>query len=364
MAHELTPSHFTLRLLGLPTHRTLAAAHDEAPADNRLLTIVSAHIVGDTAVSRGWGECSALNHAGYTNESAEGAFELLAAGKPFDPRLHPMASAALAMAMLDFSLREAGQSLAERLGTAGMSAPAGSVVGLGTIPEILAEIEALVGEGYRRVKCKVAPGRILEPIRAVRSSFPDLELHVDANGSLAEDHLDQLKSLAELGVQAVEQPFDVNDQAAAHRLVAESDMVVIADESVTGVDAVRSLARAGAATAVTVKPPKLGGLEPALLVLRAAEESGMQASIGGMLEGGLGRHQLAAIAPMSAFTVNGDLSPAGQWLAADPFDDVDLVNGTILAPSSTGIAGDPDPEILERHTISSATVDFFEPSTS
>ena len=362
MADELIPTHLTLRLLRLPTHRTLAAAHDQAPDDHRLLTVVAAHLDGDMTSTKGWGECSALNHAGYTNESAEGAYQLLAAGAPFDAQINPLAAAAIQMAVLDVSLRHAGQSLSERLGTAGLSAPAGCVVGMAPIPHMLSEIEALVEQGYRRLKCKIAPGRVVEPIRAVHTAFPDLELHVDANGTLSTGDFDQIRSLGDLGVRAVEQPFAVGDHAPASQLVAQSEFEVIADEAVLGVDSLWELARDRAATAVVVKPPKLGGLEAALGLLEAAHEAGMHAAIGGMLEGGLGRHQLASLAPLSNFDIIGDLSPAGQWLAADPFADIELIDGRVPAPSPTGIAGDPNAEALDRYTVSSATVSFQGPS--
>ncbi|MGG1908947.1 hypothetical protein AB1285_17580 [Microbacterium sp. NRRL B-14842] len=38
--------------------------------------------------------------------------------------------------------------------------------------------------GYPRVKLKIAPGWDVEPVRAVRGAFPDLDLHVDAKRRL------------------------------------------------------------------------------------------------------------------------------------------------------------------------------------
>ena len=172
MAEAATPTHLTIRLIELPTRAVLSAAHDRRPDDVRRLTIVALHADGERERAIGWGECSALNHVGYTSESSETAFELLRSGAPVDAKAHPMAAAALEMATLDAELRAAGQSLAGRLGTSGQSAPAGAVVGAGPIPTMLSQVDELVEAGFARVKCKVLPGRLIEPLRAIRQSFP------------------------------------------------------------------------------------------------------------------------------------------------------------------------------------------------
>ncbi len=350
------PTHLSLRLLKLPTKSSLAAAHGVRADTFRMLTIVGLHVDNDLGTTVGWGECSALNEAGYTLEWAEGAFDLLRSGRPFDRTSAPMATAAIEMAMLDAELKNSGQSLADRLGTAGQSAPAGAVVGLAPLPTMLGETEDLAMAGYRRVKVKIAPGKIMTPVQAIRSSFPELELHVDANASLRAEDMPALAGLRDLGVRVVEQPFAVGDHDAASRLIADTDLAVAADEAVQSTADLRLLATDHAATAVAVKPSKLGGLQTALDLLDQIELHDMDASVGGMLESGLGRHLLAALAPLPIFTLTGDLSPASRWLSDDPFRDITLRNGQIAAPSRPGIAGEPFKNRLERYTVRSAVV--------
>lgn len=352
-----TPTHLTLRLLRLPARRALGAAHGVgADHDHRFITIVGVHHDNDVGTVAGWGECAALNSAGYTSEWAEGAFDLLRSGRPFDRASAPMATAAIEMALLDAELKASGQSLAERLGTAGASAPAGAVVGLAPIPTVLNQVESLADAGYRRIKLKIAPGKIAAQVGAVRSSFPDLELQVDANASLGEHDLPELLALRELGVSVVEQPFAPGHHEPAAMLVSESGMHVAADEAVRSADDLEALAQDGAATAIVVKPSKLGGIGPALRLVDRAAACGLQASLGGMLETGLGRHVLAALAPLASFTLAGDLSPAGQWLLDDPFRDVTMRRGSVPAPSRPGIAGEPMMNRLERYTVRRALV--------
>ena len=322
-----------------------------------MLTVVGLHDQNDTSTVSGWGECSALNEPGYTTEWAEGAFDLLRSGRPFDRHLAPMTTAAIEMAMLDAELKRQGQSLADRLGTAGQSSIAGAVVGLGPLPSVLDQVEELAAAGFRRVKVKIAPGRIVVPITAIRSSFPELEIHVDANGSLRSEDVPALVSLRDVGVRAVEQPFAAGDHANAARLVADTDLAVVADEAITRPADVDYLAADRAATAIAVKPPKLGGIQAALDVLDRVNVAGMHASIGGMLESGLGRHVLAALAPLPAFSLIGDLSPAKRWLADDPFRDITMRKGQIPAPAKPGIAGEPMKNRLDRLTVRHTIID-------
>ncbi|MDB4205848.1 hypothetical protein N9812_01415, partial [bacterium] len=150
-----SPTHLSLRLLQLPTHSSLAAAHGVPTTSFRMLTLVGLHVDNDLDRVVGWGECSALNEAGYTPEWAEGAFELLRSGAPFTNVSAPMATAAIEMAALDADLKQAGESLSGRLGTSGSSAPAGAVVGLAPLSTMLDEVEDLAAQGYRRIKIKI-----------------------------------------------------------------------------------------------------------------------------------------------------------------------------------------------------------------
>lgn len=356
-APRATPTHLSLHLLRLPTRDALAAAHGVSTASYRMLTLVGIHVDNDQSTVVGWGECSALNEPGYTPEWAEGAFDLLRSNAPFDRTSAPMATSAIEMALLDFELKQAGESLADRLGTAGQKVTAGAVVGLGPLPTMLDAVEELAESGYRRIKVKIAPGRIVLPVDAIGLSFPEIELQVDANASLAPLDLPALAALRDLGVRAIEQPFAINNRTSAARLVADSDMAIVADEAVASAADVDSLATDRAATAIAIKPSKLGGIRTALTLLDHVTAAGMHASIGGMLESGLGRHLLAAMAPLPAFTLTGDLSPAKRWLADDVFRDISMKRGMIAAPNRPGIAGEPFKNRLAKYTVRHAIVE-------
>ncbi|MEM9134476.1 MAG: enolase C-terminal domain-like protein [Actinomycetota bacterium] len=382
------------------------AAHGEVR--ERQLTVVRI----ETAAGIGWGECSALPDPTYTNEFAAGAYRQLvdelgpavvgaeATGDEVvarcpQPARRPMAVAALEMAALDHRLRTEGRSLAAHLAdeaasladadattdgsattdgptttevptsepgggpapeAAGVAAsvPAGAAIGLGTPDEVVASARRLADGGFGRLKVKVEPGHDVAVVEAVRAAVPEVELHVDGNGSFGAPDLDRLVAMADAGVVAIEQPFHPADLASARALVERGGATaVVADEAATSVDAVVRLHRAGALTGVSIKPPRVGGLAPTLALHDLCRREGLAATAGGMLESGLGRHGLAAVAALPGFTLAGDLSPAGRWLTADPWPDLRLraETGRIDVPAGPGVAPEPDLDLLSDLTV-------------
>jgi O-succinylbenzoate synthase len=64
-----------------------------------------------------------------------------------------------------------------------------------SIDELLVAVGTYLGEGYARVKVKIAPGWDVEPVRALRERFPSATFQVDANSAYTiadADHLRQL----------------------------------------------------------------------------------------------------------------------------------------------------------------------------
>lgn len=345
------PVRIEVRLLSLPTRRTLGTAHNAAPSIDRQLVAVG--IESSDGVI-GWGECSALNAPSYTTEWAADSFERLAGwadgGDAPDPVETPMAAAAIEMAVADAALRSGDRSLAEALGARG-SVSAGATIGLASVEESTQMALRLVEDGYRKLKVKIEPSQVDDVAHELSHVLDGIELHVDANGSLGEEHMMALLGLTWHGVNAIEQPFPVDRPDLATELMLGTDAVIVADEAISSISEAERLLEQQAFRAIAIKPPRLGGICSAVEMLEWCQRSGIGASIGGMLESGLGRHALAAVAALEGFTITGDLSPARQWLAEDPWPDIEMVDGSIVVPTGPGVAPLPDPELLERFTI-------------
>lgn len=331
-----------------------------------------------TDVGDGWGECAALGRPTYTAEYADGAavvvrdhlaplllaaasaggFGAAAVGPALAPvRGHPMAKAALEMAVLDAELRAAGRSLAAFLGAARTTVEAGVVVGrAASVPALLDAVAGAVAEGYRRVKLKIGPGWDVEPVRAVRERFPALVLQVDANEAYRPADADHLAALDPFDLAMIEQPVAADDLVGAAAVARRIRTPVCLDEAVTSAAAARAAVALGAAAVVNVKPGRVGGYLEARRVHDACAEAGVPVWCGGMYESGLARAANLALAALPGFTLPGDLSPPSRYLGADLVAPLVATAGRLDVPAGPGIGADVLPDALARHTVAVETV--------
>lgn len=359
-----------LRLIEPALREPLTAAHGETSGRRPLVVV---RISGDEG--GGWGECAALPQPGYTPEWAEGAFAVLRdrlAPAVLGCRLeldavlvrlggakagHPMAVAAVEQAVLDAVLRTEGRSLARWLDARRTTVPAGAVVGMAPdVDTVVERTAALVAAGFARVKVKIQPGWDAVPLAALRSSFPDLELQADANGSYRWEDVGDLRALERFGLTSLEQPLAPGDLPGAARLCRTLGTPVAADEAAGSESQVDAVLAGRAADVVVVKPARLGGLAAARRVHDRCRDAGVALVAGGLLEAGLGRRALAAVAAMPGFTVTGDCAPARRWVRDDPWPDEVISDGGLAVHDGPGIAPDPDLDRLDALTAARVVV--------
>jgi O-succinylbenzoate synthase len=273
----------------------------------------------------GWGECGALSSPGYTGEWVDGAEAVLrrflvpAAREGRGAVLpgHPMASAAVAAALLDLRLAVAGRDLPSWLGAARDRVPAGVAVGIApSLDALVAEVADHVVAGYQRVKLKVRPGWDVEPVRAVRTTWPELPVGVDANGSYSEADVG-LARLDGLGLVEIEQPLPADDLVGSAAVAGRLATPVCLDESVTSLRTLEAALALGALDHLNLKPARVGGLAPALALLDRAEAAGIPVWVGGMLATGVAKAVDVALAALPGVTLPGDLPASRRWFARD-----------------------------------------------
>jgi O-succinylbenzoate synthase len=316
--------------------------------------------------SVGWGECPALPRPTYTAEYAAGAFALLrdellpalVAGRSSDVAGHPMATGAVADAVLDAQLRGEDRSLGEALGVERTEVVARAVVGTAAaagLDVLLAAVAERVAEGYEHVGIKVGPAWLEEPIAAVRSSWPDLGLSIDANGSLGALDDGRWRALDAFGLDEVEQPCRAGDWVGSARVAGCVPCPVGLDEGIESWHDVRTAAVLGAGRVVNVKPARCGGVVRALRVVRVASELGLGVGVGGMLESGVGRAAALAVAGLAACDRPTHLGPSSAYWELDLTDAIEGGgSGLVVLPTGPGIGRVPHPERLAERTIDRA----------
>jgi o-succinylbenzoate synthase len=323
--------------------------------------------------AEGWGECVAGAEPLYSSEYTDGAQRVIRehllprllavpdlAAHRVAPALaavkgHPMAKAALEMAVLDAELRARRVALAEHLGAVRETVPSGVSVGIAdSIPQLLDTVAGYLDQGYARIKLKIEPGWDVEPVRAVRERFGDeLPLQVDANAAYSLGDAPQLARLDPFELLLIEQPLPADDVRGHARLAKRLRTPLCLDESITSARAAADAIALGACAIVNIKAGRVGGYLEARRVHDVCAANGIPVWCGGMLETGLGRAANVALAALPGFTLPGDTSASDRYwrrdLVTEPFV---LRDGALRVPDGPGLGVTVDAAFLEEVTSS------------
>ncbi|GAA2612594.1 o-succinylbenzoate synthase [Actinomadura fulvescens] len=358
-----------LRTVALPLKTPFRASVTELRSRDVLLVRVV------TPDAEGWGECAALPDPRYSAEYVDGAADVLRrflvpalpenveaheVGPALAPfRGHPMAKAALEMAVLDAGLRAAGESLGHYLGAVRERVRCGVSVGIhGSVPELLDVVEGFVAEGYTRIKLKIEPGWDLEPVRAVREHFGgELPLQVDANGAYTPADTPHLARLDAFGLLLIEQPLAAGDLVRHAALARRLTTPICLDESIESAADAAAAISLGAASIVNVKPGRVGGHLEARRVHDLCQAHGIAVWCGDMLESGIGRAANLALGALPGFTLPADTCAADRYFAADVTEPLDYADGHLTVPTDPGIGVTPVPELLDDLTVRAEWID-------
>jgi O-succinylbenzoate synthase len=325
-----------------------------------------------TSAGDGWGECVAMDEPLYSPEYVDGAAQVIEQhllprlfGRPLAAHHvagllapvhgHPMAKAALEMAILDAELRQQGVSLAHHLGAVRDRVPSGVSVGIyDTVDGLLSAVGDYLDAGYVRIKLKIEPGIDIDRVRAVREAFgDDLPLQVDANTAYTRADTRHLARLDEFGLLLIEQPLAEDDIVGHARLAAAIDTPICLDESIVSARSAADAIGLGATSIVNVKAGRVGGYLEARRVHDVCQANGVPVWCGGMLETGIGRAANAALAALAGFTLPGDVSASNRFWARDIVrDPIEVVDGHVAVPTGPGLGVELDHEFISSVTTS------------
>jgi O-succinylbenzoate synthase len=320
----------------------------------------------------GWGECVAAAFPGYSYETVGTAWHVLEAfflpavvGQRIEGiadvrtliqryKGHPQARAGLELAIWDLIGKAGGTSLRSLLGGERVRVPVGVSIGIQADPATLVRAAAgYLDQGYRRIKVKIKPGRDLEDVRAVRQSFPGIDLQVDANSAYTLADSDRLKALDDFELLLIEQPLAEDDLIDHARLQAGMRTALCLDESILSARHARQALDLGACRVINIKPARVGGLAEAKAIHDLCLARGIPVWCGGMLETGIGRAANLALASLPGFTLPGDISASARYYAQDIAEPTFALNqdSTIDVPAGPGLGVEVDLAELDRVTV-------------
>ncbi len=339
--------------------------------------LVEAEVDTARGPSVGWGECVAMAAPVYSSEFLSASVELtrrwlaplLFAVDDLTPETvghhlrgvvgHPMAKAAVEMALLDAQLRADERSLASYLGGVVDRVPSGVSVGIhDDVPALLRSVAGYLDEGYARIKLKIAPGVDLEPVAAVRREFgDDVLLQVDANAAYTLSDAQHLRRLDEHRLLLIEQPLGESDLRQHTLLAQQLETPVCLDESITSAEAAADAIALGAAAVINIKPGRVGGYLEARRIHDLARAHGIPVWCGGMLETGVGRAANIALASLPGFALPGDVSGSKRFYDEDITEEIVMTDRSVAVPSGPGFGVTVDRGRLAARTTATTVLE-------
>jgi O-succinylbenzoate synthase len=324
----------------------------------------------------GYGECVADRDPGYSYETSVTAWYVLekflipaildvelSDGLDLQRRLafvrgHPMAKAALEMALWDLLGKQSNTPLSKMLGGVRQQVEVGVSVGIQPAPEdLIRTVSGYLDQGYQRIKIKIKPGRDVSETQAVRKAFPHIRLQVDANSAYTLETADVLKPLDDLDLLLIEQPL-AEDDLWDHRLLQERFKTALClDESILSSRHARQAVEMNACRVINIKAGRVGGLSQAVAIHDICRERGVPVWCGGMLETGVGRASNLALASLPGFSLPGDISATERYYLEDITQERFTLNSdsTISVPQAPGLGITIDQAAVQRYLINSTS---------
>jgi L-alanine-DL-glutamate epimerase-like enolase superfamily enzyme len=227
------------------------------------------------------------------------------------------ARSAIDLALHDRLAKKAGLPLYRFLGLPKPPAMATSFAISIDSPDAMAGMAKQIAD-YPIIKLKLGSDDDESRVRAVREARPDAKIRVDANaGWSLEQAIGHLKWLETYDLELIEQPLGREQIAEMGELQRHTHIPIVADESVQSLEDVEQLGRAGVA-GINLKLMKVGGLGPALAILKRARELKMRIMLGCMIETSLGTTAMAHLAGAAEWI---DLD-APLLISNDPFEGI------------------------------------------
>lgn len=269
-------------------------------------------------------------------------------------RGHNMAKAGIEMALWDIVAKRSRKSLSQIIGGKRDRIVSGVSIGIQRdIKTLLKIIEEYLIQGYSRIKVKIKPGWDIDVVKNIRESFPDIMLQVDANAAYTLNDTKVLKKMDRYNLLMIEQPLYYDDIIDHSKLRKKLDTPICLDESIKTPYHAEKAIEINSCDIINIKPGRVGGIINSLKIYNLCVRNGLGVWIGGMLETGIGRAYLVALASLSKISYPNDISASNRYFEKDIVDPEWRLNkdGTISVPDKPGIGVNIDIDELNKWTI-------------
>ncbi|MBU1113951.1 MAG: o-succinylbenzoate synthase [Bacteroidetes bacterium] len=306
----------------------------------------------------GWGECVAEETPYYSSETVKTAWHILKdflipviLNKNINSideviqlwnriRGHRMAKAGLESALWDLFAKSKNISLSKLLGGTKNSIEVGVSIGIQETPQILIDkVKQFLSDGYGRIKIKIAPGRDISYVKALRDELPNIRLQVDANSAYTLGNVNILTAFDSYNLELIEQPLAYDDIYEHSILAKKLKTPLCLDESIHSLGDTKAAVELGSCKIINIKPGRVGGYTESKKIHDYCQSNNIPVWHGGMLESGIGRAGNIALASLPNFILPGDISASKKYYKHDIIDPSFDINkdSTMNVPKGPGI---------------------------
>ncbi|HEY6270783.1 MAG TPA: o-succinylbenzoate synthase [Terriglobales bacterium] len=320
----------------------------------------------------GWGEVTSTEGPFYNSETTDTAWHIISdfiapavIGKSLTAatdfaslvrgiRGHEMAKAGVENAIWDAEAQQKGVPLSKLLGGTLEEIVCGVSIGIRADPTALVKkVEEEILNGYHRIKLKIKPGRDVVFVNAVRKSFPEIQLSVDANCAYQLEDALHLKKLDDFRLLMIEQPLQWDEIHSHAKLQAQLESPICLDECITNARHAYTAITWSACRIINIKLGRVGGHTEARRVHDICGTHGIPVWCGGMLESGVGRAHNVAMSTLPGFTLPGDVSASQRYWDEDIIEpEVEVTaRGTIRVPQTPGLGYKVRSKLIDQLTV-------------
>ena len=284
------------------------------------------------------------------------------------PDKHLIAKGAITMALLDLQGKKLGVHVSQLLGPVlSQSLPVLWPLSNGSAADDIKVIDEKIALGFTTFMLKMGTSSIDDEIKRVA----DLEAHygetvkfiADANAGWTYDESVQfLEGVKNSRLVFVEQPVAKYDLDSMALLTKNTNLLISADESLTGIGEAKEIVSRGAANVFSMKSTKNGGPLRAKALAALGSQNGIQFYFNSMLEGGI-----TQIASLSHAVTQEHLVDAGHAYMSVLRLDGDVTNfheyirdGMVYLPTGAGWGITVDEAAVRRSAAFYKKVEKFE----
>ncbi len=201
---------------------------------------------------------------------------------------NPSAKAALDIAIFDVVAKKYGVPLYRLLGGSDNSFETSVTIGIMPQEKAIYKAQKYVEQGIRILKIKIGtnPSGDVDLLKKIRQIVgDDVRIRIDANqGYTVKQAIRVLKAIENLDIEFCEQPVHWRDLDGMREVRRNTEIPIMADESVHGPRDAIEIIKMDAADMINIKIMKAGGILNSLKIADICDAYGMKCQIGCMSE--------------------------------------------------------------------------------